>query len=182
MIRKVKLIKKSYWKNYILYAFLIVFLAEGINYFLGLKPVCQFLMKTVKTLDLDLLFYDFLYYTSPYLDLGKLAFLKNWLWMVPFAFFAFLTGILHVNIYEKRLDFKQVFLTSFLASFFKLLSYSVPFGIYPIFLYFLGFVMEYYKESLLIFPACFVGLFIGTEFFIIWIKNAGAEKMLSRYK
>ena len=182
MIRKAKVIKKRYWKNYILYAAIIVLIAEAVNYFFGLKTVHKFLIHNARVLELDVLFYDFLYYISPYFDLGKLAFLKDWLWLAPFAFAAFLMGVSHSYIYEKRFDFKQIFLTSFIASFFKMLSYSVLYGIYPVILYFLGFVKEHYAESFLIFPACFLGLFVGTEYFIIWIKNARTESLLSKYK
>lgn len=182
MTGKIKPRRKNYWKNCVLYAFVIVILSNATNYAFGLGSVREFFIDKIQFLTLDLLFYDFLYYTEPYLHLERLAFLKDWLWLLPYIVFSVMTGALHPFIYEKRLDFKHILLTSTLASVFQLFSYSLPYGVYPVFIFFIDFVKKFCLEPALILPACFLSLFFGTEFIVIWIKNAGAEEMMDRYR
>ena len=159
--------EKSFLKNYILYAFLIVIPAEGVNYFFGLKAVQKFFLEFSLNWGLDILFYDALYYVEPYLNLEPLAFLKDWLWLISFVFFAIVISGLHAFIYEKRFDFKSIFKISLFVSILKLLSYSIPYKVYPVFFFFIDFVKKFYTDSLIVFPVCFQGLFIGTEIMVI---------------
>lgn len=179
---KDKLSKKKYWKQCVLYGFLIVFLANCVNYFLGLKAVRNFLNMLVQLLELDIFFYDFLNYTEPHLHLENLFFLKDWVWLLPYFVFALIMGGLYPFIYEKRLNFNNIAIISVCAYVFQLFSLSAPYGFLPTFLYFFDFFAKYYQEPLWLIPLCFIGLFLGTEIIVIWIQNAGAEKLMERYK
>lgn len=168
-------------KTLLLYAFLIVLLGNSLNFFFRLKPVQEFILSGIKNMGLDVMFYDFLYFSEPYIYFGDLVFLKAYVWILPYVFFSFLVGWAHVLIFEKRLDIRQINTISLYVFLLKLFSFSVPYGIYPILFYFFGFIKEYFLVSVSLLPFCFVGLFMGTELAVAWVVNKGEEAMMDRY-
>lgn len=174
--------KKNYWKQSILYGLFVVLVAGGVNYIFEIKSVQDFLASSARFWYLDILFFDFLNITDPYLQWDKLFFLKDWLWLLPYFVMAALVGGVHSYIFEKRLGFANIVLSCVSVYVFQLLVHAAPYGVMAIFIYFFDFIKKFYLESLWIVPACFIGLFFGTESVVIWIKNSGGEKLMERYR
>ena len=136
----------------------------------------------MKTLELDRLFYDISTSTNKYMHFERLVFLGKWLWMIPYLFISAITGILHSYFYERRFEIKYIALTSFIVYCAELIKCSFPYGTSAMVIYLFDFIKKFYNQPIPIFAICFIGLFIGTEAFVIWIKNIGADNLLSRYK
>ncbi len=159
-----------------IYGFLITVLSKTLIYFLSLESVKTFINSVILIFNLDILFFDFLDYTKPFLHLERLAFLLQWSWLLPYVFFAFIIGFIHGHIFNRRLYFNFIVYTSLFAYVFMLLTYSVPYGIFPALLYFVDFVKKFYMEPIFIIPLSVVFLFLGTEITEIWIVNNRRKK------
>lgn len=177
MEQALKRVRKSYFRHSLVYALLIVFSGNLLNHLLQTENTRAFLATYLET-PLKYL----VYYTSPYLHLERLAFLGEWLWLIPFFALAIAIGSLHTAVYESRFDFGMILRTCLFVSLFKLFSYSLSYGILPAFLYFLDFLRIYYLEPAVLLPVIFTGLFIGTELVILSIRNADEEEVLSKYR
>jgi len=154
-----------------IYGLLITVLSKSLLYALSLDEVKNFITLAIQIFSIDIMFFDFLAFSEPFLHLERLEFLLEWWWILPYGFFAFVMGCLHPRIFSRRLDFSYIVYTSVFAYIFMLLTYSIPFGVWPVLFYFAGFVAEFYREPLFIIPTTLVFVFLGTEVTEIWLMN-----------
>jgi len=170
----------------LIYGGAIFVLAEILNWLLGLKAVYQGFFWFVKYFEIDVLYEEAIYkiepYVTPYISPEFFAAAGNYLWLLSFAMFSIVIGSLFTYLHEQKITFKLLFSIALAVSLLKFVLYSVPYGVFPAFLFLIDFVAKFYPEPLVIFPVCFVFLFIGSESMVFWIKNFGEKHMTDKYK
>lgn len=169
---------------FLLYAILIFTLSELLIWVLSLKPVQLNINNFIRAVNLDIFLSDFYYSIKPYFseyagaNTGQDGFsvFKDWSWAVAYAFFSFLTGIVHAHIFRLAPLFETFTKTSFCLLILKTFSLTVPYGVVPVFWYLSDFINMYHPVFISVFFVCFLFLFIGSETAIFWRRNINPGK------
>ncbi len=179
-IKKFKELAKEYriplWIC-LIYAVIIFILAETTNWFFGLKPLQNGILRLIQSVNLDLMFEDFVYSIKPYIDqysgvnIPVFSSLKNWVWLLPFIIYSFITGVVHNILYRISFLFKTFSITSVILGLIKIIALSVPYGVLPVFAYFPDFFSKYCYDIIPIVFACFIFTILGAEFSVFWRHN-----------
>ncbi len=166
--------KPAIWV-YIVYGVLIFVLAEGLNWFFGLKSTQEGLIKFLQDYNLDLLFEDAVYAINPDIDIHEVlkAFtsIGKWMWLVSFALVSLIIGLIHANIFRLGFVFRTTFYTCVFILVFKLCSLAFCYGIPQAITGFSVFIKASYPVLLYITGTCFLFFVIGSETAVFWRKN-----------
>ncbi len=173
----------------IIYSVLIFFLAEFTNRFFGQTIVHTKILEVINYLGLDSIFdktinsvpSDVATSLNPDKITENLSLLKAWVWLIPFAVFSFITGIVHLGIFRDKQVFITFFKVCFLIALFKLIEFSLPYGAYSVFFYFIDFLKKFYLETSFIFVTCYIFLYIGAEISIFKRKNNATMDIMEDY-
>ena len=167
--------------NFVMYGLPIIVLAEITNWIFGLEYVHKLFMKGLRNFQLDIAI-DII---EPHFDIlnfiENIAFLKDWIWLIPFALSAMLIGSLYTYINEQGISFKTALNFSLVVMALKFLLISLPYGVLPAFIYIVDFMSSNHLTLTSILITCVISLLIGSEIMIFWIKNYGVEHMKSKY-
>lgn len=169
----------------LIYGSAIFVLSEVTNWILGSKILHQMFFRFVKYFEIDILYEKASYEIGPLMASSFrpefLAAIGDYIWLATFALFSMGIGALYTYIHEKNTTFNTVLSISIVVCFLKFVLFSVPYGMFQVLPYLVDFVSKFYFEPMIIFPACFVFLFVGSEIMTFWIKNFGEEQMRGKY-
>jgi hypothetical protein len=177
-----------FFESSLFYGFIIFGMAELVNWFFGLKQIQTVLSNVYSDLDLQYLVDSLMNYKSyvdPYIELEKLEFLKDYVWITPFFFASGFIGFIHTFIYEEHIHLDKISKTILCLALMKLLVYALPYGVFKVLLNpvnLQGFLTLYYFKPLILMPICFFAILLGSEVMVTWIKHTDAQVIMDRYK
>lgn len=166
--------KPAIWV-YVIYGVLIFALAESINWFFGLKSTQDGIIKFLQGINLDLLFEDAVYAINPDADIHEVlkSFISTgkWMWIVPYAAFSVIVGLIHANIFRLSFVFRTAVYVCLFIFIFKLIGLAAEQGVPQGFIGLPGIVTASYPGLLALIGTCFLFFAIGSETATFWRKN-----------
>jgi|GEM_PF-5722545 len=171
----------------LIHSILVVVLAESVNWIFGLPEIHAFWAKLAKFLELEAAMNSLIIKIQPYIIryfdirtiMEAMPLALDWAWLLPYAVFSYLSGVVYTSIRQIYSWFKIFFITSILVAVIKalsiLISFIIPYGFISVFLYLPDFIRKFYLIILSTIPVSYIFLYIGSEMTIFWKNNFGKD-------